>query len=339
MPVSPTLSVIIPVHNASKTLTRCVGSILDQTADFPIEVILVENGSTDDSADLCHALADKYPCVKAVDCTQTGVSEARNLGIRMASAPYVTFVDADDYVDPGMYEALIGCKERYGAAVAYCNFINEFPDGSVTHQFADTGSVTVKTAAEAAFDVLMNISTSAPWQKVFDRKFLDGRPFPEGVRYEDHAVIFRWMGEAGKAVHVDTPYYHYCHQADSYTSDATSNPTKLFDYLRAELLRLEFVMSYPEFSAAQRQAVLTMTVGQLVITMKRLAGLIPPASPLASRLEDARTVVTERLARIGAARLGFNYYMQYLRLRYGWISFCRKQRRKFRAIVTDGASI
>lgn len=327
----PVLSVIIPVHNSEATLQRCVESVLTQTAPFNIEILLVENGSTDNSLSICRQLAAENPEIRLIVSPKIGVSEARNIGIAEAKAGSVTFVDADDYVEPDMYQRMMEVKEQYGVGIVSCNFINEFPDGSTRRQFPDTGEIILKNEAEAAYDVLMDSSSSAPWIRIFDKKFLSTRKFPEKVRFEDHAVMFEWVGNGGQAVHIDAPLYHYCHHPASYTSDAERNPEKIRDYFSAELKRIRFIRKYPYFSRRQRVTTLRKTVGQAVLALKRLAGLFY-GNQEESGLLKFRDELLDELSQFSPLSIGLSNYLQYMRIKNCWPSFIRKQRQKMRSI-------
>ena len=100
------VSIIVPVHNTEQYLPTTVESLLAQTYKN-IEIILVENASTDGSLALCHALADKYDRIKVIHTDIAGPANARNMGIDAATGEYIGFVDSDDTVDPDMYEKMI----------------------------------------------------------------------------------------------------------------------------------------------------------------------------------------------------------------------------------------
>lgn len=331
MEPTPALSVIIPVHNSETTLHRCVESVLAQDAPFIIEIILVENGSEDSSLTICQQLAADHPEIKVLVSSQIGVSEARNMGVREAKSRCVTFVDADDYVDPDMYRRMMDVKERYGVGIVSCNFINEFPDGSILRQFPDTGKIILKSEAEAAYDVLMDTSSSAPCIRIFDKKFLLTRKFPEKVRFEDHAVMFEWVGNGGQAAHIDAPLYHYCHHPASYTSDAERNSEKIRDYFNAELKRIRFIRKYTYFSRKQRTATLRRTVEQAVLAFKRLAGLFY-GSQEEQELPKLRNELLNELSQLSPFLMGHSNYLQYIRIKYCWTSFIRKQWHKMLSV-------
>ncbi len=110
---SPLLSVIIPVYNAADRLSACVDSILSQ-APADTQLILVDDGSTDESFDICNRLAKEDPRVKVIHQTNTGASAARNRGLREARGRYIQFVDADDELAPGLYERALPILEEGG---------------------------------------------------------------------------------------------------------------------------------------------------------------------------------------------------------------------------------
>ena len=91
-------SIIVPVHNAESTITRCIESIVNQNVG--LQVILIENGSTDDSASVCEILSRKYDCVEYYQSKLSGVSNARNIGLNKADGDIIGFCDADDYYEP-----------------------------------------------------------------------------------------------------------------------------------------------------------------------------------------------------------------------------------------------
>ena len=116
------ISVIIPVHNVEKYLSRCLDSVLANTYK-DLEIILVENGSTDNSLKICRKFEKRYNNIKVIISTTTGLSHARNIGIDYASGDYIAFLDSDDYVSPNCYETLMNLSKRTGSDFTFCNFI------------------------------------------------------------------------------------------------------------------------------------------------------------------------------------------------------------------------
>lgn len=115
------ISIVVPVYNASNTIERCVQSILSQTYTN-IEIILVDDGSKDNSLEICKKLQSRDSRIVVVSGKNAGVSVARNKGIEMANGDYIAFVDSDDYVKPEMYEKLINIAESRKVSLVFCNY-------------------------------------------------------------------------------------------------------------------------------------------------------------------------------------------------------------------------
>ena len=117
------ISVIIPVHNVEKYLDRCIQSVLNNTYR-DLEIILVENGSTDHSLAICKKYEEQYVNTKLIVADCAGLSHARNLGLAYATGDFISFVDADDYVSPYLYETLFNCATANNSDFVFCTCIS-----------------------------------------------------------------------------------------------------------------------------------------------------------------------------------------------------------------------
>lgn len=140
----PLISVIVPVYKAEPYFDKCISSIANQTYTN-MEIILVDDGSTDGSSELLDEIAGKDIRIKVVHKENGGVSSARNKGLELAHGEYISFVDSDDTLDPDMYETLISTAEQYNAAVAHCSYSrltdsNQRPVGGSGKIFVQTGT-------------------------------------------------------------------------------------------------------------------------------------------------------------------------------------------------------
>ena len=104
--MSPELSIIIPAYNASKYIEACITSIFSGTYNN-MEVLLIDDGSTDGTGELCDRLTERYPAIRLFHTDNRGIAEARNLGIEQAVGQYISFVDSDDLVSPIMFESMV----------------------------------------------------------------------------------------------------------------------------------------------------------------------------------------------------------------------------------------
>lgn len=115
------ISVIVPVYNAANNLSRCIESILKQTYRN-LEIILVNDGSTDESLEICKRYSDIDFRISVVNKNNGGVSSARNVGLKVASGDYIGFVDADDWIEPEMYNDMITMIKKYKTDICMCNY-------------------------------------------------------------------------------------------------------------------------------------------------------------------------------------------------------------------------
>ena len=122
------VSIIVPVYNAEKTIERCVRSIQNQTYKN-IEIILVNDGSTDDSLSLCYELQKQSDNILVIDKENSGVSDARNIGIEKSSGDYIQFVDSDDYIENNMSERLVELLETNQSDTVICSMVIQKEEG------------------------------------------------------------------------------------------------------------------------------------------------------------------------------------------------------------------
>ena len=124
------VSIIVPIFNARDYLGRCVESLLKQTMKS-LEIILVNDGSTDDSLQICHFYAKDDKRIRVIDKPNGGVSSARNLGLDVARGEYIGFVDPDDWVEATMYENMVNKATNNNADICICDCIRRTPRGAL----------------------------------------------------------------------------------------------------------------------------------------------------------------------------------------------------------------
>ena len=211
----PEISVIVPVHNCEKYIEKCINSILNQTfKDF--ELILVNDGSSDNSGKVCDYFKEKDSRVKIVHQKNMGVSVARNVGLDVSEGKYIGFIDGDDYIESDMYEFLYNNIKKNEAEVAICGIANIFMknNGSekLTRQISDFSGVKVLNGEEAFSESLKSkIFSVNPVNKLFDKKLFDGKRFPEGKISEDAFLIPKVLLKANKVVCSSDIKYYYIH--------------------------------------------------------------------------------------------------------------------------------
>jgi len=211
----PLISVIIPVYNIMDYLPRCVDSVLAQT--YPgLEIVLVDDGSTDGTGKLCDRLAQKDERIRVFHKENGGSSSARNYGIKEARGEYIGFVDSDDYIDPKMYELLLGAIKKYDTNVAQIgrDEIDEegrrLPDICVPPRTEE-----VTGPRDFLKELLMHRGDCSFCTKLFRRSVLADRRFPEGSLNEDFHFLVEILPLIGDIVSLPQQTYHVFYRMGS----------------------------------------------------------------------------------------------------------------------------
>lgn len=224
--MNPLVSVVIPVYNVESYLHECVTSVVEQTYTN-IEIILVDDGSTDSSGTLCDefALSDSRICV--FHKKNGGLSDARNYGIRRSHGSLISFIDSDDYVSPDyimhLYQALVRGKTDI-ATTSICIFREGKPPKE--HK-RDTAEFHVYDACEALEDMLyMRHLEPNAFPKIYKKELFDTIQYPVGKLYEDIATTTKLIDKAGKIAYLGENDYYYRIRPNSIQT-ASFNPKKL----------------------------------------------------------------------------------------------------------------
>lgn len=186
------LSVIVPVYKVEPYLDRCVESIVNQTYSN-LEIILVDDGSPDDCPRMCDGWAEKDSRIRVIHKENGGVSDARNVGIALATGEYLAFVDSDDYIAENMYEILISAMHRTGAEIA-CSGTNIVKNGVETTVRSLQKKMCFSEELALREVLLRGNVNEAVWDKVYRKTLFQGILFPKGEISEDIVVILHcWI--------------------------------------------------------------------------------------------------------------------------------------------------
>ena len=208
------ISVIVPVFNVEKYLERCIESITNQTYKN-LEIILVDDGSTDRSSRICDHYVGRDERIQVVHTHNHGLSAARNLGMSMAKGTYFAFVDSDDWLQEDCYEVLLSLLRESGTDIA-AGSANVIEDEKKTRvQFQYFKEKTILSHEDALYKVLIDQIGSQVWFKLYRREVWNGIIFPEGYTYEDIAVMHLVFGNAENGISfTEQPIYNYRHNSD-----------------------------------------------------------------------------------------------------------------------------
>lgn len=213
------ISVIVPVYNVEAYLERCVESILQQTyAHF--ELILINDGSTDSSGQICDHLASQYENIKVYHIENAGVSNARNMGIQLATGSWVTFIDSDDFVTQDYLATLASAAEglNVGFVIAPLHHIK---NGIVTDLPSHSEKTELWSTEETMKELLMTTRTSFfPVAKLFKRDLLADEKFNTNYHLAEDALFLTelLLKTRCSCVFIDKPVYYYDHREGSATT-------------------------------------------------------------------------------------------------------------------------
>ena len=205
----PRVSVIVPVYNVEKYLSKCIESILGQTfTDF--ELLLVDDGATDESGVICDRYAAIDSRIRVFHKQNGGVSTARNLGIQNALGDYIGFVDSDDYIDSNMYEVLFNLIEEHQADISICGFKVIDEDIGKVERIQESGRVEVLSREQ-----LVSKETDMPWSirldtinKLFKKAALSDLLFDVKLHCaEDTLFLHQAIMRMNKGVFIELPLY------------------------------------------------------------------------------------------------------------------------------------
>lgn len=211
------ISVIVPVYNIMDCLERCVKSICAQTWEN-LEILLVDDGSTDGTGALCDQLAKKDGRIRVFHKENGGSSSARNLGIREAKGEWLGFVDSDDWIEPQMYERLLGAALLSGASIAQASRDEIDEEGTRRPDVcAPSKEELTRSAEEFLRTLLLHEGDCSFCTKLVKRELFAGRAFPEGKLNEDFYLLVELLGTGAAVRIVPEQLYHVFYRMGSNT--------------------------------------------------------------------------------------------------------------------------
>ncbi len=246
----PLISWLIAVYNTADYLRQCLDSVIAQTYPY-WEVILVNDGSTDDSAAICDEYAAKDERIRVLHKANTGKPDTLNLALTMVRGDYVGVIDSDDWIDPRLSEVLLNAMQQTGKDSAGCGYLNEFVNETIEDPVC--GQLQPLSAVEA---IVM----------LYDRRlygYLPGRlykrqllvePIPSIGRYEDFAVLYQWLSHGNGMVLCPEVLYHYRQRRSSIMNSQLDH---MFGYVPLLADCYQFVNRQQLLPKEQNQELLT----------------------------------------------------------------------------------
>lgn len=223
------VSIIVPVFNVRKYLRKCLDSLVHQTLQ-DIEILVVNDGSTDESPIIIEEFRERFPLiVKAFTKENGGLSDARNFGLERARGEFIGFVDSDDFVSPTMFEDMYKLGIKHAAEIVICNIQKVDEGGNVTQKLTQIPNMPEKIDLATHFSVFSDISYFA-CNKIFRKDLFQNKQFKKGVHFEDIQLIPQLVLASATIAQTQNYHYQYLERKDSLSKTHTE---KGLDILQA----------------------------------------------------------------------------------------------------------
>lgn len=232
------ISIIVPIYNTEDYIEKCVKSIQNQTYKN-IEIILVNDGSTDGSADIINKLLENDSRIQVIHKQNEGVTAARLEGIKKSSGNYIGFVDSDDVVAADMYEILLNNMIKYNADISHCGYQMIFLDGKI-NRFYGTGCIKEQSCELGQIDLLEGkMVEPGLCNKLYRKELFDGMNMDQSIKInEDLLMNFYLFKKSNKSVFYDVCKYHYIVRRESATR-SNLNKHKIYDPIIVKKIIME----------------------------------------------------------------------------------------------------
>lgn len=235
--MNQTISVIVPVFNVAGYLPQCVDSILSQ--DYGnLEVILIDDGSTDGSGEICDRYAALDSRVRAIHQKNGGAAAAKNAGLQLATGEYLAFADSDDYLEPGAYGFLMKILLENGADAVQGSFREVYRNRAEEQRISEE--------ILEGYDYLLrfpkDFSCALLWNKLYRRALFDGVFFEEGHKIDDEYFTYQGFLQPRKVVRADRIVYNYRKRASSVMSSPESAERLVLDCLDSAAKRRQRIL-------------------------------------------------------------------------------------------------
>ena len=237
------LSVIITAYNIENYIERGADSVRNQTYRN-LEIILVDDGSTDHTGAICDLIAAKDRRVQVIHKKNGGPAEARNVGLEIATGSYIAFVDGDDWIDSDMYEIMLSAMKEQQADAAVCRYRQVYKshtddrsaDRTVLFEGQETLQYYVQETEEYAIQ-------NAAWNKLYKKEVLANITFPVGKWYEDIMFTTTALSRVNRCVYLDTAYYNYIIDREGSIMNAQINSRTFTDQIPIYYEKTKFLQA------------------------------------------------------------------------------------------------
>lgn len=241
----PLCSIIVPIYNVEALLPRCIDSLIGQQYQN-IEIILVNDGSTDSSEVVCREYLNRDSRIKLINKENGGLSSARNAGLKLSKGEYIFFVDSDDYVTSDFCSVGVDGFLNHNADVVIFGFNNIFVDTNKVIKKHCRKSRVISKEEALKGTLIDGYINSLAWNKAYKRELFDNIKYPEGMVFEDVGTTYKIFDKANTIYISSNITYNYELRNGSISNKWWSNDKKINDFFTLRSEQLQFInKSYP----------------------------------------------------------------------------------------------
>ncbi|WP_313581101.1 glycosyltransferase [Chishuiella sp.] len=222
----PKISVIIPVYNTEKYLSKCLESVINQTLK-DIEIIVINDGSTDSSQNIIDLYTSKDDRIISIIKKNGGLSDARNMGIDNSNGNYLAFIDSDDYIDEYMLENMYNLSQKHQSEIVLCDLVKVNEKGEEFRDLPQSPQLADKIILKDDFTIFGEMSCFA-CNKIFKKSLFNKHRFKKGIHFEDIELIPKLVLDSTVISKINQPFYKYFERQDSITKSHTKRGLDMF---------------------------------------------------------------------------------------------------------------
>lgn len=315
----PLISVIIPAYNCEKYISKCLESLISQTYEN-IEIVIVNDGSKDNTAKVLDDYAEKYNSIKVYHKDNGGVTSARLYGVSQANGEYIGFVDSDDTVESDMYELLYNNAVKYNADISHCGYKMVFP--SHVDLYHGTGNIVEQDNKKGIIDLVSGeIIEPGLWNKLYKKhlfeKLLKDNLMDLSIKNtEDLLMNYYLFHESNNSVFEDVCKYNYILNSNSATGKAL-NINQLLDPLKVKKILLKEAQDDSDCQMILKCHIANHLISLATMSLKQNPQLIKPVRKDAR--QELRGMVGEVLKNCGMSLKIKVLWAAYLPTSYRWV--------------------
>ena len=263
------ISLIIPCYNTETTIEKCLESVISQSYQN-LEIIIIDDGSTDKTSAIIKQFQEKNSRIILINQENSGVSKARNQGIKMASGDYICFVDSDDWVEENYCSVLHQTLVENNADISIAEAFFEDENGNIVGKHPNSEDSIAVYDKQTALKLLLEdkIIQSHPWAKLYKSELLKNVSFPENLEaFEDYFTMFKVFNNAEKVVKINQPIYHYIQFENSLSHNLT--PKRAYHFFLALMEAYTFLKSI-QVESSFRKSIVQNILKKTFMVLKRI---------------------------------------------------------------------